>query len=115
MPIAVQDARKREYTTRKCTHRAITMWLETITLRTSSSLRGKLERELVSTLSGNTEIVREAIAVSVYVRDGSTTDLSVHYRHTEQVPVAGSRCGCRLAETLRAYGIVDHAVWQLLG
>lgn len=88
------------------------MWLETITLRTSASLRHELERELIDTVLADPEIAQEAVSVVVYLRASSSTDLSVHLNHTERDPGAGSPCGCRLAETLRTHGIVDHAVWQ---
>ena len=74
--------------------------------------------EPVETLAG---WIRESVGgggepadlVTLYRRRGLDTDVAVHIRHAE--PRAGrdpSELALRLASALRAYGIVEHTVWE---
>lgn len=84
--------------------------LEIIHLRSSG--------EPIETLAG---WIRESVGgdgestdvVTLFRRRGFDTDVAVHIRHVE--PRAGRDPGelaLRLASALRAYGIVEHTVWE---
>ena len=88
------------------------MWLETITLRTSAPVRTELQDTLAATVADAASNLGCPRTVVVFVRDESSTDLSIHVNHADRSPGAGSPFGLHLAENLRAHGIVDHAIWQ---
>jgi len=50
--------------------------------------------------------------ISVYRRSGLATDLAIHIRHVQAPSLEPSILGLRLAAALRAFGLVEHAVWE---
>ncbi|MEM7585665.1 MAG: hypothetical protein AAF560_19910 [Acidobacteriota bacterium] len=84
------------------------MWLEAITVRTPEL--GDLERQipvLVQQLTADSPEVE----VAAYVRCPANHDLSFHLIREEGSGEVTSQ-GLHLAEALRAYGTVDHTIWQ---
>jgi hypothetical protein len=55
-----------------------------------------------------------AEVVTVYRRQGLETDVAVHIRHDAQETGGPSALGFHLADALRAYGLVEHTVWEEL-
>ena len=86
------------------------MWLEAITVRTPEL--GELEHQVPVLLQQLTAASSET-EVSAYVRCPAKSDLSFHMIRAEGSGEASSQ-GLHLAEALRAYGTVDHSVWQLI-
>ena len=86
--------------------------LEIIHLRSSGepldSLGDRI-RESLGTEGEETE-------VALYRRAGLETDLAVHIRHLGVPGREGpSGLALRLASALRAYGLVEHTLWEELG
>ena len=53
--------------------------------------------------------------VEFYRREGLVTDVAVHIRHLGPIKKKGpSRLGLQLASALRAFGLVEHTLWQEL-
>jgi hypothetical protein len=50
--------------------------------------------------------------VKVYRRNGIENVLAIHFHHTEAKSLAPSAIGLHVAEALRAYGLVEHSVWE---
>lgn len=75
-------------------------WLETLARRIKLSLMGEKPRPE---------------AITVLRRDGLETDLAVHIRHLAGSETSGrSELGLQIASALRAYGLVEHTVWEEL-
>ena len=55
-----------------------------------------------------------ASALTLYRRHGLDTDLAVHIRHQAAGGVGPSDLALCLASELRAYGLVEHTVWEEL-
>jgi hypothetical protein len=57
----------------------------------------------------------ESEVVTVYRRSGLDTDVAVHiYHHESSVRDAPSTLAFNLASALRAFGLVEHSVWEEL-
>lgn len=87
-------------------------WAELITLRST----GRSEKRLRSALR---ELMRDRAGVSgrrhirIYHRERVDTDYCIFLSHdTGTFPVGGSRLGVRLADALKAFGLVNHSVWS---
>ena len=87
-------------------------WLEIIHLRSSG--------EPIAVLTGS---IQDSIAaaggdkpiLTLYRRQGLATDLAVHVLHADTSAEAEpSDFGLRLASELRAYGLVEHTIWEEL-
>jgi hypothetical protein len=51
--------------------------------------------------------------VTLYRRKGLETDVAIHINHPEGLgPDAKSCLGVRLASALKAYGLVEHTLWE---
>ena len=86
--------------------------LEIIHLRSSDELAETLSEQI-------RESVREAEgdikAVTLYRRRGLHTDVAIHINHLEGLEANElSRLGIRLASALKAYGLVEHTLWEEL-
>ena len=84
------------------------MWLESITVRTADL---EAVQESLSELLAQLSCTTPSFGVHVLVRYPASSDLSLHLHH-EYPPLESSVLGLRLAEALRAFGTVDHALWQ---
>ena len=86
--------------------------LEIIHLRSSGEpldSLGHLIRESLGTQDENTRI-------TLYRQDGLETDVAVHIQHPGVTEKEGpSRLALRLASALRAFGLIDHTLWEELG
>ncbi len=80
----------------------------------------RLSGESVETLRGQIAASLRAVdpdttVVQLYRRRGLETDVSVHIHHTEELAAKGrSDLGLRLASALKAYGLVEHTLWEEL-
>ncbi len=85
--------------------------LEIIHLRSSGEpleSLGHRIRESLASAGKNTE-------VTLYRRDGLETDIAVHLHHPVPPGEHGlSGLGLRLASSLRAFGLVEHTLWEEL-
>lgn len=86
--------------------------LEIIHLRSSSGpLQSLGERIRESIRSGG----ENPPVVILYRRQGLETDLAVHIHHAEVPALRGpSDLALNLAAALRAYGLVEHTLWEEL-
>lgn len=86
--------------------------LEIIHLRSSGRPLDSLgERIRESIRAGGQD---EAV-VTLYRRHGLETDLAVHVRYSEEPQETGpSDLALKLASALRAYGLVEHTLWEEL-
>ncbi len=84
--------------------------LEIIHLRSSSEPLESLSRRIRDSIIAES---KSAETVTLYRRRGLDTDLAVHIQHSgvpgEREP---SRLALRLASALRAYGLVEHTLWE---
>jgi hypothetical protein len=80
----------------------------------------RLSGEPVETLSSQ---IRDSIraagtgtqVVTLYRRKGLETDIAIHINHLEGLePDGQSSLGVRLASALKAYGLVEHTLWEEL-
>jgi hypothetical protein len=54
--------------------------------------------------------------VTLYRRHGLETDVAVHIRHRSEGGAPGSSAlAVHLAQALKAYGLVEHSVWEEIG
>ncbi len=85
--------------------------LEIIHLRSSGEPLESLGRRIRESLGAG----GEQAEVTLYRRPGLETDVAVHIRHPEASDRAEpNRLGLQLASALRAYGLVEHTLWQEL-
>ena len=84
--------------------------LEIIHLRSSGEpIESLTERNSKSIREGG----EEASALTLYSRPGRETDLAVHVRRHGAAGGEGpSDLALRLASELRAYGLVEHTLWE---
>lgn len=89
--------------------------LEIIHLRSTGEPLDSLAAEIRAS-AGAEETGADLLAL--YRRRGLETDLAVHIRHPDRADRAGrgepSGFGLRLAAALRAYGLVEHTIWEEL-
>ena len=84
--------------------------LEIIHLRSSGQPRDLVEEWIEESIRGGVE---PGAAVTLYRRQGLETDLAVHIRRSGAAGApAPSALGLRLASALRAYGLVEHTLWE---
>lgn len=84
------------------------MWLEAITVRTATLK--ELEQQIPSLLR-QLSADSPDIEVNAYTRYPTNSDLSLHLIHSDST-LNPTYHGIRLADALRAYGSVDHSIWQ---
>ena len=73
-----------------------------------AELSEQLERALELVSPGDAEL-------TLYRRAGLDTDLSIHIlRRDPGAPPSSSALGLRLAAELRAFGMVEHVLWEAL-
>jgi len=74
-------------------------------------------------LESLSELIKESIwaegngteVVTLYRRQGLETDVAVHIRHRkEQGEIEPSALAFHLANALRAFGLVEHTMWEEL-
>ena len=83
--------------------------VEIIHLRMAVNSPGDLTDVIGASLAAESE----EGAVTVYQRVGLETDLAVHVLHGSSSGGEGmSPLGLRLASALRAYGLVEHTLWE---
>ena len=84
--------------------------LEIIHLRSSGEPLESLSEQIRESIweeGGGTEVV------TLYRRHGLETDVAVHIRHDEAQGGNGpSALAFHLAQALRAFGLVEHTVWE---
>ena len=86
--------------------------LEIIHLRSSGEPVEALTRLISESIREGTE---EASTLTLYRRHGLETDIAVHVRRHGTAGGEGpSDLALRLASELRAYGLVEHTVWEEL-
>ena len=84
--------------------------LEIIHLRSSGEPIESLTKLISASIREGGE---EASTLKLYRRHGLETDLAVHVRRHGTVGGEGpSDLALRLASELRAYGLVEHTVWE---
>jgi hypothetical protein len=81
-------------------------------------------RSSAESIDALTDLIRESIWVeghgsdvaTLYRRHGLETDVAVHVRHRgENGGAASSELAVLLAQALKAYGLVEHSVWEEIG
>jgi hypothetical protein len=86
--------------------------LEIIHLRSSGELvesLGDRISESINAAGGDIKVV------TLYRRKGLETDIAIHIHHLEVSETEGpSSLGQRLTSELRAFGLVEHALWEEL-
>ena len=86
--------------------------LEIIHLRSSGEPVESLTERIQESIREGGE---EALTLTLYRRHGLETDLAVHVRrHVTAGGEGPSDLALRLASELRAYGLVEHTVWEEL-
>ena len=84
--------------------------LEIIHLRSSAEPLDSLGRRVRESIADES-----AETVMLYRRQGLETDLAVHIRDAAEADRHGpGDLGLRLASALRAYGLVEHTIWEEL-
>ncbi len=85
-------------------------WLEIIHLRSSGEPLEPLSRRIQESIrTGGSD------RVTLYRRAGLETDVAVHIHYPEPPEKEGpSGLGLRLASALRAFGLVEHTLWEEL-
>ncbi|WP_455382256.1 hypothetical protein [Salinispira pacifica] len=85
-------------------------WIEEIRLRTADTERESVIERLAELSSVDEQPAAE---ISIYANGRVDTDLCVHIRwHGREVPASGTLTGVRIADELRAHGIIQHTVWR---
>jgi hypothetical protein len=78
-------------------------------------------RSSIEPIEALTDHIRESIwaeghgtdVVTLYRRHGLETDVAVHIRHRGEKGAPGSSApAVHLAQALKAYGLVEHSVWE---
>ena len=85
------------------------MWLEIITVRINTVARIELNtylRECTAQINGD----HLNINAFSFERTPSGLDVSIHLHHISKIDEA-SITGLKIADALRAFGPVDHAIW----
>jgi hypothetical protein len=85
--------------------------LEIIHLRSSGEPIESLTDRINRSIGDGSE---DACTLTLYRRHGLETDLAVHVRHRAAQGKGPSDLALRLASELRAYGLVEHTVWEAL-
>lgn len=86
--------------------------VEVIQLRSVSHRLETLSDQIIDALRAGD---REPEFVAIYRRNGLQTDLAIHIHGCATAGTAGpSDVGVRLASALKAYGLVEHSVWEKL-
>lgn len=87
--------------------------LEIVHLRSSAEPLESLSRRIKESI-GREARDQEAV-ITIYRRCGLDTDLAVHILHHRVSDRRGpSDLALRLASALRAYGLVEHTLWEEL-
>ena len=86
-------------------------WIEVVQLRAAGSNRAMITsklKQLTRTIGNNSRPHK----ITTYSRVQIDTDYSIHSIHdSDKVDVQGSPLGLQLANTLKAFGLVNHSVW----
>ena len=86
--------------------------LEVIHLRSSGQSAETLSEQIRRSIRAAETGTR---VVTVYRRKGLETDVAIHISHPEEVGAdMRSSLGLRLASELKAYGLVEHTLWEEL-
>jgi len=86
--------------------------LEIIHLRTSARSFGFLGKQIREAVKDGEEGVE---AVTIWRRSELGTDVAVHIHNCESPGIIGpGALGLHLAQAMRAYGLVEHTVWEEL-
>ena len=85
--------------------------LEIIHLRSSGEPIEALVDGINKSLGEGAE---DASTLTLYRSHGLGTDLAVHVLHTGAAEAGPSALALRLASELRAYGLVEHTLWEEL-
>ena len=86
-------------------------WLEIIELRTANRITKELKRSFDELISGVKQ-EQDSPKISVFSSFSVDGDFSVHLTHNLEEPNAGgSVLGIRIADALRAFGMVNHQIW----
>ena len=86
--------------------------LEIIHLRSSGEPLESLSRRIRDSITAESKSIE---AVTLCRRQGLETDLAVHILHSGEPGRQGpSGLALRLASALRAYGLVEHTLWEEL-
>lgn len=88
------------------------MWLETITVRINPVARDELDAYLHQYLSELNQ-AQPSFRTFSFKRTPSGLDISLHLHHDNKLNET-STTGRRIAEALREFGPVDHAIWHPL-
>lgn len=82
--------------------------LEIVHLRSSGEPPESLADLIRASITGE-----GAEVVTLYRREGLETDVAVHIHHPE-APARQGSLGLQLASALRAFGLVEHTLWEEL-
>ena len=86
-------------------------WLEIIALRSGQNTRHQLQ-EVLDTLREEASQDPAMPQVRIYEHQALDGDYSIHLQHEGSQPDAhGSVPGMSIAESLRAFGLVNHHIW----
>jgi hypothetical protein len=86
-------------------------WLERIHLRPGE--RTAIEAlEYLAAIRRDLGSVAGLAEVRLYAQSGLAQDVGLHLVWTDDVPVQRTRTGIAVAESLRAFGLVDHSTWK---
>ena len=86
-------------------------WLEIIELRTANRITKELKRSLDELITG-VRHEQGSPKINVFLSFSVNGDFSVHLTHNLEEPNAsGSVLGIRIADALKAFGMVNHQIW----
>lgn len=84
--------------------------LEVVRLRSTQYPLEDLNRMIKDSILSDFESTDR---ISIFRSSGLMSDIVVHlHREVEQTPVGKSTIGNHLATALRAFGIVEHSLWE---
>ena len=86
-------------------------WIETVGLRTAGRDKEGAIKSLKQQLR-NADHSERRVKIQIYHHATLETDLTIHLLwDSNKTSQRGSKLGLMLAEGLREFGMVDHAVW----
>ena len=85
--------------------------LEIIQLRSAAKPKELLSEQIKKSVEA---VGEQTEVVTIFRRGDLETDLAIHIHHPDVPRGDPSGLGLRLASSLRAYGLVDHTVWENL-
>lgn len=84
--------------------------LEIIHLRPTETKSLALDQ--LATMRPQVAAVPGLMDARIYVQTGLAADVAIHLAWTEEQAAGRTALGLAIAESLRAFGLVDHSMWK---